>query len=38
MQELDACIQCPAIGNGVIDPNFAWQLHHFLQLKDRLRS
>ena len=36
MQELDACIQCIAIGNKVIDPNFAWQLHHFLQLKDRL--
>ena len=36
MQELDACIQCPAIGNGKIDPNFAWQLHHFLQLKNRL--
>ena len=36
MQELDACIQCSVIGNKLIDPNFAWQLHHFLQLKDRL--
>jgi hypothetical protein len=36
LQELDACIQCPAIGNGSIDPNFAWQFHAFLQLKDRL--
>ncbi len=35
LQELDACIQCIAIGNGNIDEGFAWQLHHFLQLKDR---
>lgn len=36
MQELDACIQCAAIGNKLVDPNFAWQLHHFLKLKDLL--
>jgi hypothetical protein len=36
MHELNACIQCPAIGNGKIDPNFAWQLHHFLQLQNKL--
>lgn len=36
MQELDACIQCKAIGDGKIDANFAWQFHAFLQLKDRL--
>src|SRR5262249_48131186 len=34
-EELDACIQCPAIGNGTLDTNFAWQFHAFLQLKDR---
>jgi hypothetical protein len=36
MQELDACVSCPEIGNGNIDPWFAWQLHHFLLLKNRL--
>ncbi|MDN3657127.1 neuraminidase-like domain-containing protein [Ferruginibacter paludis] len=36
MEELDACIQCPAIGNGKLDTSFAWQLHHLLQLKNRL--
>ena len=34
-EELDACIQCTAIGDGKIDENFAWQFHAFLQLKDR---
>jgi Tc toxin complex TcA C-terminal TcB-binding domain/Neuraminidase-like domain/Salmonella virulence plasmid 28.1kDa A protein len=33
MQELNACIQCPAIGGGKLDPAFARQLHCFLQLK-----
>jgi peptidoglycan hydrolase-like protein with peptidoglycan-binding domain len=36
MQELDACIQCPAIGAGKVDAHFACQFHHFLQLKERL--
>ncbi len=36
MEELDACIQCPAIGNGKLDALFVWQLHHLLQLKNRV--
>ena len=36
LQELDACIRCPHIGDGKIDATFAWQFHAFLQLKDRL--
>ncbi|PWT71279.1 MAG: hypothetical protein C5B59_18405 [Bacteroidetes bacterium] len=41
MEELDACIQCPALHtDGInppvieIDPLFAWQFHHFLELTD----
>ena len=33
MEELDAIVQAPALGNGAITPDLAWKLQYFLQLQ-----
>ncbi len=33
MEELDALVQAPALGNGNISPTLAYELHHFLFLQ-----
>ena len=36
MHELDLCINCVSIGNGVIDMAFAEKMYYFLQLMDQM--
>ncbi|MES2110189.1 MAG: neuraminidase-like domain-containing protein [Bacteroidota bacterium] len=35
MEDMDRCIMSPAMGNGVLDKNFAVQLQSFLQLQNQ---